>query len=207
MHCDPSQVYQPESDTCLLLEAALAVVKPGDRVIEIGTGSGHIASHLPSHARVIATDINPHAATCAREKGLEVIRTDLFAGIRGVFNVILFNPPYLPTRPEERMDDWLEYALDGGESGREVIRRFAVQAGNCLAANGIILLLVSELTGIEEVCDLFSRQGFACENFMQRDAEGEMLVVLKIKRCRNCRQSGSLVQSHHENDSIGQQDN
>jgi release factor glutamine methyltransferase len=187
MHCDPSQVYQPESDTCLLLEAALAVVKPGDRVIEIGTGSGLIASRLPSHARVVATDINPHAVIIAREKGLEVIRTDLFAGIRGLFNVILFNPPYLPTRPEERMDDWLEYALDGGESGRVVIRKFAVQAGNCLAADGIILLLVSELTGIEEVGDLFSREGFACENFMQRDAEGEMLVVLKIIRCPHCR--------------------
>ena len=96
----------------------------------------------------MATDINPHAVLCAHKAGIDVVRTDLFTGIRGPFDLVLFNPPYLPTQPEERMDDWLEYALDGGESGRAVIERFARNVGDVLAPGGRILLLISSLTGL-----------------------------------------------------------
>ncbi len=44
MPYDPTQVYQPEADTYFLLDAALAEVKPGDRVLEVGTGSGIIGA-------------------------------------------------------------------------------------------------------------------------------------------------------------------
>ncbi|MDD1702939.1 MAG: methyltransferase, partial [Methanoregula sp.] len=125
MPYDPAQIYQPEADTFLLLAAAKAEIKPGDRVLEIGTGSGHIAAELVHEFDVVATDINPHATFCTRTKGVEVIRGDLFSGIRGRFDLVLFNPPYLPTQPEEKIDDWLEYALDGGPTGRAVIERFA----------------------------------------------------------------------------------
>jgi release factor glutamine methyltransferase len=182
MPFDPCQVYQPEADTYLLLRAALHEVRPGDRVLEIGTGSGTIAAGLIGRAQVIATDINPHAASCARTMGIEVVRTDLAAGLRGLFDLILFNPPYLPTLPEERLDDWLEYALDGGISGRVVIERFAAEADRVLAPEGRILLLVSHLTGVQEVADLFSRQGFGYETVTDQDAEGEMLCVLKFIR-------------------------
>ncbi len=80
MSYDPDQVYQPEADTFLLLRAAQAEVKPGDRVLEIGTGSGFIASELARITGVVATDINPHAVRCARGRGVEVVRTDLFSG-------------------------------------------------------------------------------------------------------------------------------
>ncbi len=99
MPYDPSQVYQPEEDTCLLLDAALSEVKPGDRVLEIGTGSGTIAAELAKVTDVVATDINPHAVSCAKTKLLEVVQTDLFCGIKGSFDLVVFNPPYLPTAP------------------------------------------------------------------------------------------------------------
>ncbi|MDO9323847.1 MAG: class I SAM-dependent methyltransferase, partial [Methanoregula sp.] len=158
---DLSQVYQPEADTYLLLDAAKKELKPGERVLEIGTGSGFISRELAKVSNVVATDINPHAALCARSSGVDVVRNNLFAGIRGTFDLILFNPPYLPTQPEERIDDWLEYALDGGETGRMVIERFAADAGRVLAPDGRILLLISSLTGFPEVNDLFSQHGFA----------------------------------------------
>jgi len=182
MPYNPTQVYQPEADTYLLLDAAKKEVKPGDRVLEIGTGSGLIFRELALVSDVVATDINPHAALCARCSGLDVVRSDLFSGIRGTFDLIIFNPPYLPTQQEERIDDWLEYALDGGKTGRVVIERFAAEAGRVLAPHGRILLLISSLTGLTEVNNLFSRYGFAADVVIEQVVEDEMLYVLKIVR-------------------------
>lgn len=177
-----NQVYQPDADTYLLLDAARAEVRPGDRVLEIGTGSGLIAVELTRIAGVIATDINPHAVYCTKKKGVDVVQSDLFCGIRGLFDLILFNPPYLPTRPEERIDDWLEYALNGGETGRLVIGRFAEHVGKVLAPGGRILLLISSLTGLPEVRDLFFRSGFKSQILGKKLVEGETLYVLKMIR-------------------------
>lgn len=182
MKFDPCQVYSPEADTILLLEAARAEVQPGDRVLEVGTGSGLIAAEIGRIARVVATDISPHAVISARRDGVDVVRTDLFMGIRGPFDLVLFNPPYLPTQPEERMDDWLEHALDGGVSGRAVIERFARHVGDILVPDGRILLLISALTGLREVQDLFYCLGFSAEIAIQQVVEDEVLYVLKIIR-------------------------
>jgi release factor glutamine methyltransferase len=182
MPYDPLQVYQPEADTYLLLDAARKEVKPGDRILEVGTGSGLISRELTKVSGVVATDINPHAVLCARKAGIDVVRTDLFAGIRGSFDLILFNPPYLPTQPEERMDDWLEYALDGGESGRAVVERFARNIGDVLAPGGRILLLISSLTGLSDVQALFAGQAYSVGIAMQQMVEDEMLYILKIIR-------------------------
>ena len=102
MPYDPEQVYQPEADTYFLLDAAKKEIKPYDLVLEIGTGSGLISRELAEVSNVVATDINPHAALCASCAGVTVVQSDLFAGIRGTFSLILFNPPYLPTQPENR---------------------------------------------------------------------------------------------------------
>jgi release factor glutamine methyltransferase len=182
MPYDPAQVYQPEADTFLLLEAALAEVRPGERVLEIGTGSGCIAMALVRNCDVVATDINPHAAMCAQQNGLNVVRSDLCSGIQGKFDLVIFNPPYLPTLPDERMNDWLEYALDGGITGREVIGRFAKIVGNVLAPSGRILLLASSLTGIPEVRDIFEKHCFMVEIIRQETVEDEILYVLRITR-------------------------
>jgi release factor glutamine methyltransferase len=182
MPYDPLQVYQPDADTYLLLEAARNEVKPGDRILEVGAGSGLISCELAKVSGVVATDISPHAVLVAHNAGIDVVRTDLFAGIRGPFNLVLFNPPYLPTRPEERMDDWLEFALDGGESGRIVIEQFARDIGDVLAPDGRILLLISSLTGPGEVLELFAGLDYSARIVLQEVVEDEVLYVLKIVR-------------------------
>lgn len=87
------EVYAPAEDTWLLLRAAGKECHDGERVLEIGCGSGIISASLSGRASVLATDINPHAVRAARDRGIEVVRTDLAAGICGRFDLILFNPP------------------------------------------------------------------------------------------------------------------
>lgn len=178
------QVYPVAEDTLVLLDAAKEEVQPGDRILEIGTGSGTIAAVLARSSPVTATDINPHAAAAARSLGLDVIRADLCSGIRGEFDLVIFNPPYLPTLDEERLDDWLEYALDGGESGRDVIARFAASVAGVLSSGGRILLVISSLTGPVEVARIFLRAGFSTSVVRRCRIEGgeELLVLRCIRR-------------------------
>lgn len=177
------QVYPVEEDTVLLLEAALAEVRTGDRVLEVGTGSGYIAASLAGRAaRVVALDINPHAVRVARAAGAEVVRSDLFAGIRASFDLVLFNPPYLPTAPNERLDDWLEFALDGGLDGRRTIARFLAELDPVLAAGGRALLLISSLTRPDEIVRLADAAGLCGTVVLERRVEDEVLLVLRLER-------------------------
>jgi release factor glutamine methyltransferase len=176
---DPGQVYSPEADTYLLLEAALKEIRPGDKVLEIGTGSGYIAAALKEVPEILATDINPHAVYAAKQQGVEVVRTDLVSGLRGPFDFVIFNPPYLPTLDEEKIDDWLEYALDGGKEGRVVIERFANEVGRVLATNGRILLLISSLTGVDTTFEILEGAGYKVEIIERRQVFDEELLVLK----------------------------
>ena len=183
MDADPDQVYPVREDTLLLLEAALDELKPSDRVLDLGTGSGYIARHLVGKAAlIIATDVNPHACRMASSGGVGVARADLTAGLRGHFDLILFNPPYLPTKPGERMDDWLEKALDGGENGRDVIGRLLPDLPRVLVPGGRLLLVFSEVTGVGEVLGLLKDAGFSAGVVRRNRVEGEDLVVVKAKR-------------------------
>ncbi|MDD1665417.1 MAG: methyltransferase [Methanomicrobiales archaeon] len=182
MEPDPDQVYPVREDTLLLLEAALDEAKSSDRVLDLGTGSGYIARHLVGRtAFIIATDVNPHACRMASSEGggVAVARADLTAGLRGRFDLVLFNPPYLPTKPGERIDDWLEKALDGGESGRDVIGRLFSDLPRVLAPAGRLLLVFSELTGVGEVLGLLRDAGFTAGVVRRNRVEGEDLVVVK----------------------------
>ncbi|WP_062400516.1 HemK2/MTQ2 family protein methyltransferase [Methanogenium cariaci] len=178
------QVYQPEADTYLLLSSVKNEIRNIDTVLEVGTGSGIIARACSERARCVATDVNPpHACRMAHQMGVEVVRTDLYAGLKGPFDLIVFNPPYLPTTENERINDWLEYALDGGgPDGRAVIHRFASDLQRILhPPHGRVLLLVSSLTGIQETRELFAEQGFLSYIVSEETTEGgERLVVFRI---------------------------
>ena len=192
------QVYSPAEDSYLLLRAALREVRLTDRVLEVGTGSGYVAAELVGRAaQGVTTDINPHAVECARARGLAAVRTDLFAGLSGPFDLVIFNPPYLPTAPEERIDDWLEHALDGGPTGRAAIERFIADVGRVLTLPGRILLLVSSLTGPDAVRELFAARGFVSFIIDSEPLEGETLFVLRAMRDL-CRMQGAREDSGSE---------
>ncbi len=177
------ETYEPAEDTMLLLKAALDEAKPEDRAIEIGCGRGLISRELSKKVRsIIATDINPHAVRFVRSYGLDVVRADIFGGIKAKFDLVIFNPPYLPTKEEERISGWINYALDGGENGRETINRFIEDLKDHLDPNGRCLLLLSSLSGQEEVKEKAQVEGFKTIEVANERCFFEQLHVLKLER-------------------------
>jgi len=178
------QVYEPAEDSFLLADAALSEVRDRDRVLEVGCGSGIISAVIKANtkASVVGIEINPFAARCSKENGIEVIRGDLLSCIKGEFDLIIFNPPYLPTNEMERTKDWINAALDGGYDGRSIIKRFLNEAGNCLSNNGKILLLISSMTGIDEVRSELISLGFTILEIGHERLDFEQLIVLAATR-------------------------
>jgi len=107
--------------------------------------------------------------------------------VGGSFETVLFNPPYLPTDPDNEWDDWMEHALSGGESGRELIVPFLEDLERVLATGGQALLLVSSLTGYDEVVDLIGQAGFTHEEVRQESYPFETLSILRLTEFRLCR--------------------
>lgn len=186
---DTDLVYEPAEDSFLLADSALKKVKPGMRILEIGAGSGFVSAVLLSNLkdiRLVATEINPHAARCAKMNGVEVIRTDLFRGIKPrnpetLFDLILFNPPYLPTSEEEKVPGWLNYAFDGGITGRETLDRFLGEVKDYLKPRGEILVLISSITGLDAVKKKMIGLGFAVDVVARKKVSFEELMVVRGK--------------------------
>lgn len=176
-------VYQPAEDSALLVSAATTVVEPDDLVVDTGTGSGVVADRLYREvgARVLATDINPHACEAAADRGLEVVRMSLLDGIRdGAVDVAVFNPPYLPA--DDRLpDDWLDRATAGGPSGIEPVIEWIADLPRVLAPGGVGVCLVSSLTDIEAVFDHASANGLSINELEERSFPFERLVAFELR--------------------------
>lgn len=179
---EPKQVYQPAEDSDLLATAAREEVSPTDCVLDVGTGSGYVAAEIANTgARVIGSDRNPHACQQARKNGIETVRTNLVAAFAPeTFDLVTFNPPYLPTTPDEAVGNWMEIALSGGESGREVIEPFLTAVGRVLAPEGRVLLLVSSLSGVETITECATEVGFDSTTVATDSFPFETLSVLRL---------------------------
>ena len=175
-------VYEPAEDSRLLADTILEKIDDG-RVLEVGVGSGYVASRIAAEtdADVFGCDINPEACRRAKSEGIEVIRSNLvdpFAA--NSFDAVCFNPPYLPTPPEQEWDDPLEHALSGGEDGRRLIRPFLAEVGRVLRPNGHVYLLVSSLTDVGAVLELADAAGLDGVEIASEPFPFERLVVLEI---------------------------
>jgi len=175
-------VYQPAEDSRLLAEAAVEHAR--GRTLEVGTGSGWVAEQIANQteATVVASDYNPAACREARARGVPAVRADLVAPFRAEsFDTVAFNPPYLPTDPDNEWDDSMERALSGGESGRAVIDPFLDTVGRILTADGAVLLLVSSLTGFDTVVARAESNGFAVSTVRQESYPFETLSILRLE--------------------------
>ncbi|WP_368408562.1 HemK2/MTQ2 family protein methyltransferase [Halorussus halophilus] len=186
-----TEVYQPAEDSRLLADAVVADYKErsedasDDLLLEVGTGSGYVAEQVAAQtgARVLGSDLNPHASRQARERGVETLRADLLTPFRdNTFDAVLFNPPYLPTDPDDEQDDWMEVALSGGEDGLQVVEPFLAAVGRVLAPDGAVYLLVSSLAGVEEVVEIAEKAGFSAVALRDESFPFETLTILKLVR-------------------------
>lgn len=179
-------VYPPAEDTFLLADH----LEVGDRVLEIGTGCGilSVLSALKAE-QVVATDINPYAAACARFNAevngvsdrVDALVGDLFSPLREarIFDTILFNAPYLPTGRRSEPPSLIDYAWSGGEDGRMVIDRFIQRAPRHLKPGGRILLVQSSLSGVERTLGELRMRGFKAEAVDERASFFEKIVLIR----------------------------
>jgi len=184
---DIDRVYQPAEDSRLLAEAALEYLEAGDLALDVGTGSGYVARRLAEEAGVdvVATDLNPHACRQAWEADLPVVRADLLGPIRdSAVDVAVFNPPYLPTHPDDEWGDWMERALSGGDDGRAVIDPFLADLRRVLVPGGEAFLLLSSLTGVEAVREEARANGLTSMVVASESHSFEKLVVLHLRPSR-----------------------
>jgi HemK-related putative methylase len=164
----------------------------GLSVLEIGAGRGLATLEAARQgARVVATDRNPHALRFLRERaaveGLAVglVRTDLARGV-GRFDRILANPPYLPTRPEDRDPNrWHNLATDGGPDGCRVTARLVGELADHLSSRGSAFVVISSLQstdGLAEISRRWESGGGARTVAAARDLDGERLEVWHFAR-------------------------
>jgi len=135
-------IYQPAEDSYLLQKQVKKFAKQGMKVLDMGTGSGIQAiTAQKKGADVLAVDINEE---CLNIPKIKTLQSNLFENVKDSFDLIIFNPPYLPEDEREPEDSRL--ATTGGKKGNEIIKKFLKQVKNHLNEKGKILLLFSSLT-------------------------------------------------------------
>ena len=180
---ESSEVYSPSDDSFLILK--VVEVAPGERLLDMGCGSGLVALHAAkAGAQVTAADINPFAVDCTRRNAarnnlrIDVLRSDLFEDIRGNFDIITFNPPYLPE--ETRSTSWIEKSWSGGNEGSEVAVRFIVDAWKHLSPGGRIYIILSSLGGLTTALKS-ARQRYVCEMLEEKHMFFESIYAYRLK--------------------------
>lgn len=166
-------IYEPREDS-YLLQRYVDELAFGS-VLDMGTGSGILALAADAD-EVVAADINRDALEKLRREHTDIItvHSDLFTNIESSFDVIVFNPPYLPQ--DEGVED---PALYGGEEGHEVLERFLRGAKDHLKPEGFVLFVCSSLTGFDNVEDVLCDVGYVWERLGSERLHFEKLVVYK----------------------------
>ncbi|HII15455.1 MAG TPA: methyltransferase [Nanoarchaeota archaeon] len=166
----------PLAEDSYLLEKYVKKYAKG-KVLDMGTGSGILAkAALEKADEVLAVDINPEAVAHAKSLGIKALRSDLFSNVKGKFDLIVFNPPYLPSEAKE--DKYTALQVAGGRKGHEAIEKFLKQAKSHLEKSGKILLLFSSLSG--DIGKLMKKHGYKARKLGERKMFFEKLYVYEL---------------------------
>lgn len=183
--------YFPAEDTVLILKS---IGDGNGNFLDVGTGTGivGIGAALKGYA-VVSTDIDMDclraAAENAEANGAAVgfVRCDLAGALRGPFDIIAFNPPYLP---EEGLPD---RQLTGGERGFELALRLLYQARDLLSEKGRVLIVLSSMSSIGEFARLAGRDWkITTADSVKLNFETLHLVEARLRRGREKLLPGAL---------------
>lgn len=163
------RVLIPRPETEELAVLTINAAEEGNHILDLCTGSGAIAiavyKELEKYNRkckVTAVDVSADALELAKENaqlnGAEIrfVESDLFTKLRGRFDIIVTNPPYIPTEvvdglQREVKDHEPRLALDGGADGLDIYRRIAEEAKKYLVRGGTLIMEVGEGEAAEVV--------------------------------------------------------
>jgi len=140
-------VIYPVSEDTLLVKSN--VPEAPEKVLEIGSGNGEIASSIDGEVTV--TDIDPEALEHLEERFDNVIESDLFENVDSKFDLIIFNPPYL-SGPK---GVGAENTWRGGETGLEVSERYLSEVDGYLREDGSAFVVLSSRTNYQKLVDRF----------------------------------------------------
>lgn len=186
-------VLVPRPDTEILVQAVLdRLPEGGQRVADIGTGSGAIAISLAYYRpelRVTATDISAAALAVAGENAaalgvterVEFAEGNLLEPLTGKYAAVVSNPPYVSKADMEALmpevKNWEPHgALYGGPDGLDFYRQLAKESGNYLEPGGLIALEVG-LGEAALAAGMLEENGFS-EIEIKRDYAGIERVVM-----------------------------
>jgi release factor glutamine methyltransferase len=173
----PPGVFRPRSDTWLLADTIARMPPRQGRVLDLCAGSGALAvsAALAGAREVTAVDISWRAVLAtrlnARRNGVRVkaLRGDLFAPVRGRrFDLVVSNPPYLPSsraRPPHRGP---ARAWEGGADGRALLDRICAEAPGHLEPDGSLLVVQSSVCDPHETVRRLRAAGLVAEPVARR---------------------------------------
>ena len=169
--------YLPAQDTYTLRDALVPF--SGDSCLEIGFGSGAVLASVSSRfGLAVGTDIiGLREARLALGPRVELVIADRATCFRGgVFDLVFFNPPYLPSGPIE------DETVDGGPTGVEVPLSFLEEGLRVLKEDGTMVALLSSEGDPESFLSRCSILGLAVELVAEKRLFYETLSVLTIRR-------------------------
>ncbi len=187
------RVLIPRPETEILVREAVASMREGDAILDLCTGSGAIAIAIACEAAkdkmvsVTATDISEEALEVARSNArlnkasINFIKTDLFNGLRGRYNLITANPPYIKREEisslqREVRDFEPRIALDGGVDGLDFYRRIAQKVSRYIARGGMLILECGE-NQAQEIIKIFTSVSRCDYAMVVRDLAGVERVI------------------------------
>lgn len=187
-----ADVLVPRQDTEILVELAEKVLRPGMDVLDMCTGSGCIAVSLAVRNRglsVTAADVSGRALDTARKNAEDLaaevsfVHSDMFSEIEGSYDMIISNPPYIPTDEIEQLQAEVRLydpfcALDGREDGLHFYRILARRSPFYLKHGGYLYLEIG-YDQSEAVETLLKEEGFT-EVRTQKDLAGLDRVVTGV---------------------------
>jgi release factor glutamine methyltransferase len=162
----PSEVFAPTPLSGMFGRRVLAEVRPDDRVLDMGTGSGSNALLAATSASdVVAVDINPAAVACASRNAeanglaarVSCRESDVFDAVDGRFDLILFDPPFRWFPPR----DLLEAAIT--DENYTALTRFMREVPDRLNDGGRVLLSFGTSADLGYLLSLIDRSGLTNE--------------------------------------------